>query len=45
MADNKLTDLKVRNAKQPGLYGDGQGLWLQVSDSTAALPRAGFTDS
>ena len=30
-ASGKLTSLKVANAKKPGLYGDGRGLWLQVS--------------
>jgi integrase len=28
---NKLTPLAVKNAKEPGLYGDGYGLYLQVS--------------
>jgi integrase len=28
---NKLTAAAVRNAKAPGLYGDGHGLYLQVS--------------
>jgi hypothetical protein len=28
---NKLTALAVRNATKPGLYGDGHGLWLQVT--------------
>lgn len=28
---NKLSDLKVRNAKAPGYLGDGGGLYLQVS--------------
>ena len=28
---NKLTDREVRNKKKPGRYGDGLGLWLQVS--------------
>lgn len=26
----KLTALDVKNAKEPGLYGDGGGLWLRV---------------
>jgi hypothetical protein len=30
-ASGKLTSLKIANAKKPGLYGDGLGLWLQVS--------------
>lgn len=28
---NKLSDLKIRNATQPGYLGDGGGLYLQVS--------------
>ncbi|MDO3618799.1 integrase arm-type DNA-binding domain-containing protein [Ralstonia pseudosolanacearum] len=28
---NKLSDRAVREQKQPGYYGDGGGLWLQVS--------------
>lgn len=32
-AINKLTDLKVRNAKTPGYLGDGGGLYLQISPS------------
>jgi integrase len=28
---NKLTPLEVKNASEPGLYGDGFGLYLQVS--------------
>jgi integrase len=28
---NKLTPLAIKNAKEPGLYGDGHGLYLQVS--------------
>jgi integrase len=31
---NKLTELKVRSAKEPGLYGDGSGLWLQVNGNS-----------
>src|SRR6516225_8395980 len=30
---NKLTARAVSNAKKPGLYGDGYGLYLQVSES------------
>ena len=30
---NKLTALKVAKLTEPGRYGDGQGLWLQVSES------------
>ena len=29
---NELTPLKVARLKQPGRYGDGHGLWLQVSE-------------
>lgn len=32
---NKLTDLAVRKAKEPGWYGDGGGLWLRVESATA----------
>ena len=28
---NKLTSLAIRSASAPGLYGDGHGLYLQVS--------------
>jgi integrase len=28
---NKLSAAAVRNAKEPGLYGDGHGLYLQIS--------------
>lgn len=28
---NKLTDRKVQSLKEPGRYGDGLGLWLQIS--------------
>jgi integrase len=30
---NKLSALKVRNLSRKGRYGDGGGLWLQVSES------------
>lgn len=30
---NKLSAIKVRAVTRPGLYGDGGGLWLQVSRS------------
>lgn len=30
---NKLTQLQVSRLKEPGLYGDGAGLWLKVTDS------------
>ena len=30
--DNKLTALKVKALEKPGRYGDGLGLWLQVSE-------------
>jgi len=32
---NRLTDLKVRREKAPGLYHDGGGLYLQVTASGA----------
>lgn len=35
MAMEKLTAQAVRNAKKPGLYGDGGGLWLQVTEGKA----------
>ena len=28
----RLTALKVVRSRKPGRYGDGDGLWLQVSD-------------
>jgi len=28
---NKLTPLAIKRAKEPGLYGDGNGLYLQIS--------------
>ena|SRR6185437_12308928 len=31
--DNKLTALKVKALEKPGRYGDGLGLWLQVSEN------------
>lgn len=31
MPANKLTPLAIKNASKPGLYGDGLGLYLQVS--------------
>jgi integrase len=31
MPTGKLKALKVARAKEPGMYGDGGGLWLQVS--------------
>jgi hypothetical protein len=31
MAREKLTTLAVQRQKTPGRYGDGAGLWLQVS--------------
>jgi integrase len=32
---NKLSAIKVRSVTRPGMYGDGAGLWLQVSKSGA----------
>jgi len=31
MARNKLNQLQVQNQKKPGLYGDGEGLYLKVT--------------
>jgi integrase len=33
MALNKLSLADIRNATEPGRYGDGGGLWLQISPS------------
>lgn len=33
MARNKLTETKVKALDKPGLYGDGDGLWLRVQKS------------
>jgi hypothetical protein len=30
-AVNKLTDREVKSELARGIYGDGRGLWLQVS--------------
>jgi Arm DNA-binding domain len=35
MAAEKLTALKARNAKAPGLYPDGRGLYLRVGEGAA----------
>jgi integrase len=32
---NRLSELKVRNAKKPGMYADGGGLYLQVHSAKA----------
>ena len=32
----RLTALRVARAKQPGMYADGGGLYLQVSDNGAS---------
>lgn len=32
---NKLSAIKVRSVTRPGMYGDGAGLWLQVSKGGA----------
>ena len=41
MSTQKLTALKVRHATEPGRYGDGDGLYLNVRPqrSTERLPR------
>ena len=33
MARNKLSESKVRGLAKPGLYGDGDGLWIRVQKS------------
>lgn len=38
MAIEKLSALQVEKQKRPGLYGDGGGLWLQVTDSKSGKP-------
>jgi integrase len=30
MAKNKLSETRIRTLEQPGIYGDGDGLWLRV---------------
>jgi hypothetical protein len=32
---NKLSAIKVRSVTRPDMYGDGAGLWLQVSKGGA----------
>jgi Arm DNA-binding domain len=32
---NKLSSVAIRNADEPGLYGDGGGLWLHVGPARA----------
>src|ERR1043166_512834 len=36
---HRLTALKVRNERKPGLYSDGHGLYLQVTIGTDGAPR------
>lgn len=47
MIVNKLTALKVAREKQPGLYGDGGGLYLQITErgSKIALVPAAISRS
>lgn len=33
MARHKLTDSKIRTLTKPGIYGDGDGLYLRVQSS------------
>lgn len=33
---NKLSPIAVKNASQPGLHGDGAGLWLYVGSTAKA---------
>ena len=42
---NKLIPLKIKSLNKPGLYGDGKGLYLQVSPSTAKGAEPGCTKS
>ena len=35
MLGNKLSAARVRNAKEPGWYGDGRGLWLRIRGNGA----------
>jgi integrase len=39
MAANKLTDRVIRQTKAPGIYTDGNGLYLQVTVSKTGVPR------
>jgi len=32
---NKISGVVLNRLVEPGLYGDGRGLWLQVSASTS----------
>jgi integrase len=34
----KLSPIKVRREKKPGMYGDGRGLWLHVGPSAPGSP-------
>ena len=36
----KLTALAIARASKPGLYGDGLGLWLQVSKIGERITRS-----
>jgi integrase len=38
--ESKLTDAKVKATKRPGLFGDGLGLWLQVSETNGRLSKS-----
>jgi integrase len=40
MASEKLSDLAVKKAKEPRLYGDGKGLYLQVTDGVDGLTKS-----
>ncbi|MBX8826261.1 site-specific integrase [Ochrobactrum sp. SFR4] len=41
---NKLSAAKVAKETSPGLYGDGGGLWLQVTKSTAKTAKEGYVN-
>jgi hypothetical protein len=36
---NRLSHRKVETLKQPGMYGDGAGLYLQVTEGSDGTPR------
>ena len=38
-AGSKLTDLRARQIKEPGMYPDGAGLYLQVTEGADGTPR------
>jgi integrase len=38
MARNKLTEARIKTLSKPGLYGDGDGLWLRVNKPKGDRP-------